>query len=600
MKITIIALAIFIAFSNIYSQETEFSLPDVVVTAGRTPVLFSELTRSVEIISAKEIENIPVNSIQDLLQYAAGIDVRQRGPEGVQTDISIRGGSYEQTLVMIDGVKLNDPQTGHNSFNLPVSLNDVERIEILKGQGSKSFGANALSGAINIITKKKTHNDINLSAMGGAFGLFDLGIQAAYTAGDFNNFLSFSKKKSDGYRYNTAFDAYNAAFNSSIKINSSKINILFGHNDKEFGANGFYTTSPEQWEHLITTFASAGGEIRAGNFIISPKFSWRKNKDRYLLNYKNPALYENNHTTNVYDYELQVSLNSPAGVSTIGAEITSDNIASSNLGNHSRDTRGIFAEHRMNIFRRLIISAGLFAYDYPETGWKYWPGIDFSYSLTPLIRFYASAGQAFRIPTYTDLFYKGGGSEGNTGLKHEETINYEAGAVITEKLFMLNLSIFRKEGENIIDWFYIPDANLWKAENISEIITNGIEVNFDYLPELNKLVSQIGINYTFLDLKKSSVSSISRYLPDNLKHQVIFSLGNYLPFNIIQNWMFRYEDRLNSDDNFIIDTRIGYELNNFSVFIKAANLLNKSHKDMQLIPLPGRWLSAGFNLKIGY
>jgi vitamin B12 transporter len=593
-------LAVFAAFTGLYSQDTEFSLPDVVVTAGRTPVLFSELTRCVEIITAKDIRNIPVNNIQDLLQYAAGVDVRQRGPEGVQADISIRGGSYEQTLVMIDGVKLNDPQTGHNSFNLPVSLNDVERIEILKGQGSKSFGANALSGVINIITKKEKDNSVSLTAMGGDFGLFDLGMQTAYTAGNFNNYLSFSKKKSDGYRYNTAFDAYNASYNSVLKTGGSKINLLLGYNNKEFGANGFYTTSPDQWEHLITTFASAGSEIHSGIFTFTPKFSWRKNKDRYLLNYKNPSLYENNHTTNVFDYEIQVSLNTPAGLSAIGVEVTTDNIKSSNLGNHSRDTKGIFAEHRMNFFNDVVLSAGVFVYDYPEAGWKYWPGIDLSYSISAPFRIYASAGKAFRIPSYTDLFYNGGGSEGNPDLKHEETTNYEAGAVFAGKLFLVNLSLFRKEGKNIIDWFYIPSVNVWKAENVSEINTNGIEVNLDYFPEVNNLVSQVGINYTYLDLKKSTAGSISRYLPDHLRHQVSINLANYLPFNIRQNWMFRYEDRVNSDDNFIIDTRIGYGIKDVDFYIKAANLLNKSHKDMQLIPLPGRWLSAGFDLKIGY
>jgi len=600
MKIILSVIAIFIAILDVYSQDSTYNLPDVVVTAGRTPVSFNELTRCVEVITAEDLQNIPASSVPDVLQYAAGVDVRQRGTEGVQADVSIRGGSFEQTLIMVDGVKISDPQTGHHNMNLPVSLNDIERIEILKGQGAKSFGANAFSGVINIITKKNKSNNLNLHSLGGENGLYEIGLGTSYAIGNLNNNISFNRKKSDGYRYNTAFKQYDVNYNSSFQFGRSSINILAGHIDNEFGANGFYTTSPEQWEHLVTSVASANAEIHSGFFTVTPKISWRKNKDRYLLNYKIPSLYENNHTTNVFNYELQVSFATAAGITSFGGEINQDKIKSSNLGNHSRKTYGIFAEHKLVLLNNLNLSAGLFAYNYPVIGWKYWPGFDFSYVFSGGFRLYGSAGRAFRIPSFTDLYYNGGGSEGNPNLKHEETTNYEAGLFWVQKTLSCNLSLFRKEGKNIIDWFYIPVTNVWKADNVSKITTNGIEVNLNFYPVKNDYIYQLGMSYTYLDITKETKSLLSRYMPDHLRHQAVLNIGNYLPFNIKQSWMFRFEDRVNSSDDFIVDSRLGYKISVFEMFLKATNLFNKSYRDMQLIPLPGRWISAGVTMTINY
>ncbi|MGE5410295.1 MAG: TonB-dependent receptor, partial [Clostridiales bacterium] len=123
---------------------------DVIVTAKKIPVLTLESVKNVLVISSEELQNVPAENIQDILGYCTGIDVKKRGPGGVQADISIRGGSFEQTLILIDGVKLSDPQTGHNSLNLPINMEDIERIEVLKGQASNIYGSNALSGVINI------------------------------------------------------------------------------------------------------------------------------------------------------------------------------------------------------------------------------------------------------------------------------------------------------------------------------------------------------------------------------------------------------------------------------------------------------------------
>ena len=119
-------LSIFLFINNeLNAQVIQHQLQDVIVTASRAPISFSDLTRSVIVIDSSDIKETPVNSIQDLLQYTSGVDIKQRGVDGVQADASIRGGTFEETLILIDGVKMSDPQTAHHNLNLPISLDNV-------------------------------------------------------------------------------------------------------------------------------------------------------------------------------------------------------------------------------------------------------------------------------------------------------------------------------------------------------------------------------------------------------------------------------------------------------------------------------------------
>jgi vitamin B12 transporter len=178
-------------------EDREYQLEDVVVTASRTPLKSSDLTRNVVIINAEEIKKAPVSSVQDLLKYATGIELKRRGVDGVQGDVSIRGGSFEQTLIMIDGVKITDPQTSHHNLNLPVSLNDIERVEILKGQGSHIYGPNAFSGIVNIITRKGYKKSLSIAGTGGENNYYDYSLGFSYPIENFSNRVSFSRQKSD-------------------------------------------------------------------------------------------------------------------------------------------------------------------------------------------------------------------------------------------------------------------------------------------------------------------------------------------------------------------------------------------------------------------
>jgi iron complex outermembrane receptor protein len=601
----IFLLVIFLYPAIITGQdEKQYELNEIVVTGGRIPVSFNELTRSVLILNREEIKNLPAENVQEVLQYSGSVDIRQRGLFGIQADVSIRGGTFDQSLVLIDGMKINDPQTGHHNLNLPVSLQDVDRIEILKGQGSRMFGPNAFSGVINIITKKDASRKISVSALGGENGHYSGDLNLSYSISSLINHLSLSKSKSDGYIHNTNFDVQNFSYHASLGNSQQNLNLFLGYNEKKFGANGFYSVSfPNQWEHTKTRFAGLSSEFTIESFSVIPKIYWRRHNDRFLLNYLNPSFYENNHRTDLYGAELQTSLKTSAGDFSLGGEFLKDQIESSNLGNHKRENKGAFAEYRFSPFENLFFNAGAFFYDYAEIGWRFWPGIDAAYRILPNLKIYGSFGKAFRIPTYTELYYSDAASQGNPDLHHEESVNYEIGLGFFEKSFIANLSLFRKEGKNIIDWVKASSAEKWFAGNIGELNTNGVEVNLNFNPQgmiedfpLNK----VNISYTYLDSDQKIENLISRYIFDHLRNQLIVIVNHYLPFEIIPAWVFRYEDRVGFGDNFLTDIQLRKEISinqiGFEISIKATNLFNKSYRDLSTVPLPGRWIIGGIGI----
>ncbi len=339
------------------------------------------------------------------------------------------------------------------------------------------------------------------------------------------------------------------------------------YNDNKFGANGFYGVKyPNQWEHTTTKYLNTVAEFGNENFSISPKVYWRRNDDNYLLDYEKPEIYQNIHQTNVYGTELQSSVNSGIGTTSLGGEFVNDEIKSSNLGIHSRNKKGIFAEQKISTIKNFTIITGAFLYNYSGLGWKFWPGLDLGYSFSNGIRIYGSAGKAFRIPTYTELYYSSPISQGSSNLKPEETLNYEAGINLIRNKYSVKICLFRKEGKNLIDWVR-TNSEPWTAKNIAEVNTNGLEINLSISPNLiitNLPVYKISADYTYLNSDKKTASYESEYLLDFLRNQFILNIDNYWWLDIQQSWFLRYEDRVNFEDNFIVDSQLSKEVENFN------------------------------------
>ena len=601
----LLILLIYLSFFNcilIPQTEKTYKLDDVVVTASRTPLSYNEIPRDILLISSQELSLLPVGNVQDALNYFSGIDLKKRGPEGVQSDVSIRGGSFEQTLILINGVKVTDPQTGHHNLNLPLNIDDIDHIEILKGQGSKIFGPNAFAGVINFITKKNREASISLIASGGSFGFYNGSVSTTYPIGRFTNRISLSKNKSDGYRYNTDFDISTLSFSSSANLPAGNINFLAGLTNKKFGANSFYTTKyPGQWENTKTGFINVNADLAYNGFNFSPNVFFRRNNDDYLLDRNNPDFYHNIHVSKSYGTEFQTYTKTSFGNFALGGEITKDEIESTNLGNHNRFNAGISAEYNSSPFKDFNFLIGGFLYKYGNFGWQFWPGIDFGYQISDVIRIFSSIGKSFRIPTYTELYYSSPAQIGNANLHPEEAVSYEVGIGWNETSFEINSSVFRREGKNLIDWERVSPEDQWQAKNLLKVNTNGFEISFNLYPEkfiYNFPIKWINAGYTYLSSDKSAGSLESQYILDHLKHKLVFIVNNYLLLGISQSWTFRYEDRLNLESYFTADTKIFYNYEWLQISIEATNLFNNSYNDFSGIPMPGRWIIAGIGLKL--
>ena len=170
---TMLCLLVLVGINyTLFSQEEmpEELLDSIVITSARIELPFKENSRTIDIISRADIKQSAATNITDLLQQVAGIDMRRRGVNGMQADLYIRGGSFDQTLLLIDGIKVEDAQTGHHTMNMALPIEVIERIEIIKGPAARVFGQNAFTGAINIVTKNNAKNVNVIGFQVGSYG----------------------------------------------------------------------------------------------------------------------------------------------------------------------------------------------------------------------------------------------------------------------------------------------------------------------------------------------------------------------------------------------------------------------------------------------
>ena len=612
----------------------EYDLNEVEISAQRAPVAFSQVARIISVISREEIEAAPVQSIQDLLEYALSVDVRQRGPNGVQADISVRGGTFDQTLILLNGISISDPQTGHHSLNLPVSLKNIQRIEILEGPSARVFGPNAFSGAINIITSSEDATNLKIDVSAGQHKLSDINISGNLSSGSWNQFLAFDRISSDGYIDNTDFKNWNAFYQTILNTKPGKLDFQFGKTNKAFGANSFYTaTYPNQYEITKTTFASL--KFESGTKIhFKPSVYWRRNQDKFELFRNNPASWytgHNYHLTDVFGSNLNVWVESRFGKTAFGAEIRSENIWSNVLGeplttpikvpdetgqfftkSYSRTTISYFLEHSVYL-KKLTVSAGAMTNWISDLGfgWNIYPGLDASYVLTNHLKIYGSASSSLRMPTFTDMFYVGPTNIGNPDLKPEKSENYEGGIKLNYNGFSGHVGTFYRIGKDLIDWVRENETDKWQAQNLTQINTTGVELDGNFFPEKiwnkNIFITKLGVNYSYIKLDKGEKDIYSYYVLDNLKHKLDLEINHKIWQKLKGSWRISYQDRngmRTSTDSYkpfwLVNSRIMWKSQSTEIYAMVANLFNTRYYDLGTVEQPGRWISFGINYQIYY
>ncbi|PWE00122.1 TonB-dependent receptor [Marinilabilia rubra] len=648
VKIGMLGLAYFtcLGYMNTFAQTDTASiankirLAEVQVTAHRAPSLYSEVGRLITVVPRSEIEALPVQSVQGLLKYMMNVDVRERGPLGVQADLSLRGGSFDQVMVLLNGVNITDPQTGHHNLNLPVDLNSIDRIEIIEGPASRVHGPNAFSGAINIITGTLKNNKVSVNTMAGENGLYNVGATLNHNIGKTTSYLSASKGGSDGYIDNTDFDVLNLFYQLRYIKEHESLNFQTGYTNKAFGANSFYTaTYPNQFEQTRTFFSSLGFET--GKTIqLKPNVYWRRHHDRFELfrNSENAAGWyggHNYHMTDVFGGNINATIPWKLGKTSVGGEVRSENIWSNNIGidmdepldvpgesgkqftkSYHRSNTSLFLEHNLKI-GNLSVSGGVMAnfnsgLDY-HLNW--FPGVDVSYWISPRLKWMASYNQSLRMPTFTDLFYDGPTNVGNPDLEPEEASTIESGVKYVSKVVSGHINGFYRKGENLIDWGRQTGEEEYTTSNVNEINAYGIEVSTTVFPKKLgvPLIEKLDLNYAWLDQDKNPEEGYeSVYVLNHLKHKFNLGVQHDIVKNISARWNFLFQDRVgsftrSSDDALIeykpvwlTDLRITWHSHSWRVFAEATNLFDKKYYDMGELERPGRWIKAGVQFSVGY
>jgi Outer membrane cobalamin receptor protein len=609
--------------TNIVSSKR---LDEVVVKATQRKNAFSKLSRVVSTITKEELKAVPIQSVADVLAYAAGVDIRTRGPVGVQADISVRGGSFDQVLILLNGVNITDPQTGHHNLNLPVDISAIERIEILQGPGARSFGPNAFSGAINFITTSSTSHKTRVSVAGGDFGFLSVGAITSATKGDLGVFVSANRQQSSGYVKNTDFEVNNFYGNFSYKNQKiGDLELNAGVQDKGFGANSFYSVKyPNEYEATKTYFNSLRWGKDFGAFDLSATGYWRRHFDRFeLFRYDPQPFYKNHnyHRTDVYGGSLKLTIFSLLGKTLVGAEVREEEILSNVLGNPLSKpvkiigtnlfyTNGVdrlnssaFLEHSYN-YKRLFVSAGLMFNHSNDFGSSWYWGADASYVCgSSGFRLYSSANQSYRLPTFTDLFYQSAVHNGNPNLKPEKAVTYEGGVKYEKGFAFVQASVYRRLADNSIDRVKLPSEDKTTTRNLTDIHTTGVELTASYSPN-GKFFKAISTSYTYQTQDKSSSEYISMYVLDYLNYKATLSSTIGVVKNLTLNVRGCYQDRKGTYTNpsgievaydpfFTLDAKLMYTYENISTFAEASNLLNKRYYDLGNIPQPLRWFKAG-------
>ncbi len=595
MSIKIIAVLLFLT-TSISAQIDTVKLKEISISSNRISIPFSKTSRTINVITSDQIQQSPASNIADLLQNIVGIDIRRRGIDGMQSDLYIRGGNFDQTLVLIDGVKMDDPQTGHHSMNAILSLDNIERIEIIKGPAARVYGQNAFTGAINIVTKKIKSNALNVNLGYGSYNNLKSGITLSQKFDNGGILASINYQESDGYRYNTDFK------NKSIflKANLGKYNLTSSFTARDFGANGFYASPAaiDQYEETQTSLVALDASYIGNNITIKPRLYWKRNQDLYLYLRHNPPAYRNLHISNKVGAETNIVLNSSLGKTGVGIDVSRIFLVSNNLNNHNRTVVTGFLEHRFEIYK-LDITPGIAISSFSDFNTKAFPGLDLGYRFSERFKLYSNIGYTYRVPTFTDLYYIGRNEIGNPDLKPESAFSEEIGFKYTIETFNFNVALFKRDAKDLIDWAKDnpndPDEK-WEARNFSEVKTKGLEIDLAYTFKLFDFDQKVSLGYSFIE--DENKDEYTRYALNSIKNHITSSLDFKFSKIFSQNVSYRFVERTRGETYNVVDAKIIAELpSNLFLSLSANNIFNTAYTETNLVPMPKGNLMFGLNYK---
>lgn len=614
-------------------QDT-ISLDPVSISSSLKPINVSRTGRNILIIKGEEFNKLPLHNVDELLRYLPGIEVQARGPMGSQSDIVIRGGTFQQVLVIIDGLRLNDPNSGHFSGYIPISPSEIDRVEIVKGASSAVYGSEAVGGVIHIITKtfaaknNEERKQLSLQLTGGEYGLWGINAAGFYQkkhtsvgAGILsNNATGQPQRGTKGYFNNTTASVSLAHyFNNHLHLG-----VRTAYDKRDFSAQNFYTTFKSDtanetvesiWNQLNVTY-------QKGRNKLSVDAGYKDVKDRYAFN---SAGAPNRNTSTLSQlgglYQLTVSTHTAISG---GAQIQNKKIISNDRGNHALIQAAGFVVLNQTIENWSFMPA--LRIDYTEnSGTEMVPQLNVSYKKNNL-QLRASAGKTIRQADFTERYnnynktFVASGSIGNPNLEAEHSFSYEAGAdLFIKNIFKISVTGFKRDQQDLIDWTPTPYSEMPRktnlsptgsyalAKNIARVNTSGVETDLHFTRQINashKIWAMVG----FLWLNSKSSDAVpSFYISSHAKFMSNFSIAyeNKI-FSIGLNGIYKKRRSQSataisatlSPEYFVMNTKAEvFLIKKLSVFFQTDNLFNKSYSDLLGSTMPGIWFMVGVKFK---
>jgi iron complex outermembrane recepter protein len=569
-------------FSLLQQHET------IVVTGTYEPLSIDEIDRAVRVLPARQ-NRLLLTSLSDLLCLDPSVDFRGRAPNGVQADVSIRGGAFGETLVLLDGQRLNDAQSAHHNLDIPVPLDTVERIEVLRGSGSTMYGSDAAGGVINIVTAPPEGREIRLRTAVGNFGTNQQQGSLAGTLGQVSEQLAFSRDFSTGFMPDRDYRNLQLSSTTHGRTALGAGSLTLAYMDHPFGADQFYGNY-NSWEDTKTWFA---GAQQAFGERTTASFAYRRHSDLFVLYRDRPEVFTNHHSDESWQAAIRRSEElSPAAHFFYGVEGLHESVVSTNLGDHARSRAAAYAALDLRALRRFSLTISAREEAYRSFSATLSPTVAGGAWLTRTVKLRASASRAFRVPGYTDLYYHDPGNLGSPNLRPERAWTYESGVDwAPSSRVRAELTVFHRRERDGIDYYRGGPADIWRALNIQNLNFTGVEAG----------VRARGFDFRYTGLRGTQdtiAAGLTKYTFNYPTHSGVASWSGMLAGGIVARTRIGVLDRQARDPYALWDVSAARSRGRVRPFLQLSNLTSTRYEEIPGVMMPGRSILGGFELVI--
>jgi iron complex outermembrane recepter protein len=565
----------------------------IVVTGTYEPLNLEEIDRAIRVLPVRS-QSLVLNTFSDVLKLDPSLDLAERAPNGVQADLSIRGSSFGQVLILLNGQRLSDPQSGHHNMDVPIPLESISRIEVMRGSGSALYGSDAVAGVINIITAPPETTELRLRTAVGSDGINQERASLGIAGRKLSEQLSFSRDFSSGFRPDR--DYRNLDFTSITRLVSSlgtgTLNLAYM--DHPFGADQFYGNF-NSWEDTKTWFA---GVQQAIGQKTTASFAFRRHSDLFVLYRDEPQIFTNHHSDESWQAAVRRREQLSAGTTVFyGVEGVHESIVSNNLGDHERSRAAAYGAVDLRMLKRFSLTLSAREEVYRKWSAAFTPSVAGGVWLSHVLKARASTSRAFRVPSYTDLYYHDPANVGTPGLRPERAWTYEGGFDwIPSARVRGELTVFERRERDGIDYYRPTPDSIYRALNIQNLNFRGVEASLAFTPSRTHTFD---LRYTALHGQQDTIPiGTTKYTFNYPVNSGVFSWQITPKGNFLFRTRVGALDRRGRDPYALWDAYAALPHGRVHPFLQMTNLANTSYQEVLGVPMPGRTIVGGVELVV--